>query len=267
MESEPVDHGLPGHGWTIPKLLERVKQIMGKRPARNTLRSMLRRHGLRWKKCKKVLGKADPAKRAAFIAQFQTLFEEVCADRLILIYVDEAHIHRDMDLGYTWAAKERPAWRLSSCPPLSDRINWYGAYNFTEPDCFIWNEGACNKDHTILFLERLADEIGPTDKRKVIIWDNAPWHRAKDVRKKAKELGFELIFLPGYSPDLNPIEGLWKWMREEVTKLKCYDAMRDLFLACLAFIERINQNRSHLLNRLWPKFELDPDFEKLLVSK
>ena len=86
-----------------------------------------------WKKCKKLLGKADPAKRAAFFAQFQELFEEVCADRLILIYLDEAHFHRDMDLGYTWAPKGEPAWRLSSCLPLSDRINWYGALDSSSP--------------------------------------------------------------------------------------------------------------------------------------
>ena len=262
-----MDHQLPGHGWTLAKLVDWVEKLMAKRPARSTLRKALRRHGLRWKKCKKVLGKANPAKRAAFIAQFQELFEEVCQDRLILIYIDEAHIHRDMDLGYTWAPKGEPAWRLSSCPPLSDRINWYGAYNFTDVECFIWNEGACNKEHTALFLEHLKARVGPTDKRIVIVLDGAPWHRAKVVQEKTEELGMELLFLPGYSPDLNPIEGLWKWMREDVTQLKCYDTMRELFLACIEFIKRINQQPGALLNRLWPKFELDPEFEKLLVSK
>ena len=43
--------------------------------------------------------------------------------------------------------------------------------------------------------------------------------------------------------------------------------MRELFDACKAFVERINADPLAVINRLWPKFELDPEFEKLLVSK
>ena len=77
----------------------------------------------------------------------------------------------------------------------------------------------------------------------------------------------QVIQLPGYSPDLNPIEGLWKWMREEVTRNHCHNTMRELFDACKAFVDRINADPVQLISRLWPKLELDPDFEKLLVSK
>ena len=72
--------------------------------------------------------------------------------------------------------------------------------------------------------------------------------------------------LPSYSPDLNPIEGLWKWMREEVTQHICYTSMRHLFDACKAFVDRSYQNPVAVIQRLWPKFELDLDYEKLLVS-
>jgi hypothetical protein len=55
-------------------------------------------------------------------------------------------------------------------------------------------------------------------------------------------------------------------MREEVTRNHCHASMRALFDACKAFIERINADPQAILSRLWPKFELDPAFEKLLVS-
>jgi hypothetical protein len=42
--------------------------------------------------------------------------------------------------------------------------------------------------------------------------------------------------------------------------------MRELFDACKAFIARINTNPIQLISRLWPRFELDPEYEKLLVS-
>jgi transposase len=265
-ESEPVEHDLPGYGWSLKKVRRWVQQVLRCEVSRTTLRTLLKQKGLSWKKCQKVLKKAKPAQRAAFITEFQQLFSQVCQEKLRLIYIDEAHFHREMDLGYTWAAQGKPAWRLSDCPPLSDRINWFGAYDFSQAQGFIWNEGNCNQANTIQFLHRLAEWLGPLTTPVLIIWDGAPWHKAKAVQEAAAELGFSLRPLPGYSPDLNPIEGLWKWMREEVTHNHCYLTLRELFDACKAFIERINAAPDQLLARLWPKFELDPDFEKLLVS-
>ena len=121
------------------------------------------------------------------------------------LYIDEAHIHRDMDLGYTWAPKGKPAYRMSACAPLADRINWYGAYNFTDGQCLIWNQGQCNTDHTLAFLEKVAEWLGHPKQPVQIIWDGAPWHRALRLCERAEELGFQLLPLPAYSPDLNPI--------------------------------------------------------------
>jgi hypothetical protein len=55
-------------------------------------------------------------------------------------------------------------------------------------------------------------------------------------------------------------------MREEVTRGFCHKSVPELIEACQAFIARINRNPIALVDRLWPKFELDPQFEaKLLV--
>ncbi|MFZ2071794.1 MAG: transposase [Halobacteriota archaeon] len=47
----------------------------------------------------------------------------------------------------------------------------------------------------------------------VIIIDNFSSHRAGDVLKEAEKLGIYLVFLPPYSPDLNPIEFVWKSLK------------------------------------------------------
>jgi len=257
---------LPGHGWTLKKLRRWVADKLGKSVSRTMLRTILKAAGLSWKKCKKLLAKADAAKRAAFVAQFQTLYERMCRGELRLVYLDEAHVHQDMDLGYTWAPKGEPAWRKSSSPPLAARLNWYGAYDLSQGRCFIWHEGKCNGDHTMQFLERLAAWLPPSDCPVVIIWDGASWHRSKEVQAKAQQLGLHLLPLPGYSPDLNPIEGLGKWLREEVTQSFCHPSLHDLFLACIAFIQRINRDPEQVVARLWPKFDLDPDFENFAFS-
>ena len=124
--------------------------------ARSMLHRTLQAARLRWEKCQKVLTKADPQKRAAFMERFQDLFEKLCRQEIRLVYIDEAHIHRDIDLGYTWTEKSKIAWRMRDSASLADRINWYGAYDFCAGHCFIWNESSCNKEHTIQFLQRLA---------------------------------------------------------------------------------------------------------------
>ena len=60
--------------------------------------------------------------------------------------------------------------------------------------------------------------------------------------------------------------GLWKWMREEVTRHFCHASMRHLFDACEAFIDRISADPQRLVSRLSPRLGLDPEFEKFLVS-
>lgn len=242
-----------------------VTSKRGRSVSRSTLYRILKAARLGWKKCKKLLIKADPNKRATFIEQFQTLFERMCRGEIRIVYVDESHFHQDLDLGYTWAPVGQTVWRESNSPPLSARINWYGAYDFSQGLAFIWHEGKCNGEHTAQFLQRLVEQLDSACPL-VIIWDGAPWHRSKLARNQAKALGIELIQLPAYSPDLNPIEGLWKWMREEVTQHICHASLDDLFVDCLDFIERINSQPDVMVDRLWPKFQLDPEYEKLLVS-
>ena len=244
-----------------------LSQVWQCEVSRRTLDKLLHDQGLSWKKCQKVLKKANPEKRAAFVQAFEHLFAQVCQGEIRLLYVDEAHFHRDMDLGYTWAETGKPAWRLSDCAPLRDRIDWYGAYDFSCGRCFIWTGGKCNGENTIHFLHQLTAWLGPLDKPVFIIWDGAPCHRAKPVQAAAADMDVTLVPLPGYSPDLNPIEGLWKWMREDVTYNHCYDSVRELFDACKHFIERINCDPRNVIKRLWPLMDLDPDYEKLLVSK
>jgi transposase len=53
--------------------------------------------------------------------------------------------------------------------------------------------------------------------RICLVLDNFQTHKAKVVREKANELDIELIYLPPYSPDLNPIEYLWKSIKRLIS--------------------------------------------------
>ncbi len=58
----------------------------------------------------------------------------------------------------------------------------------------------------------------------VVVWDNHSTHRTASVEAKALELGIVLVNLPTYSPDLNPIERIWKQIKKVISEealIKC----------------------------------------------
>lgn len=242
-------------------------QANAQRPvSKNTIRTLLQQAGFSWKKCKKLLAKAKPAQRQHYMAQLSQMWLQMCQGQARIVYIDQAHIHQDLDLGYSWSRRGVPQWIKSSSPGLKAKLNWYGAYDFTHGQCWLWQNGRCNSDNTVTFLQHLATWLQAEEPYIYIVLDGAPWHRSKHVAAAAQLLNFTLVQLPAYSPDLNPIEGLWKWLREEVTQLFCHPSLQALCEACFAFIARINLDPQALIKRLWPSFELDPEYEKLLVS-
>jgi hypothetical protein len=266
-DTEPIDHGLPGHGWTLKKIRQWVLTTLGRAMGRNAIRRLVLAARLSWKKIKKLLAKAKPQKRAEQIARLEGRFARVCHDEVTLISIDESHFHQDLDQGSTWSPRGERAWRASTTPGLSERLNWYGASDFTHGECLIWEDGPCDGMPTCHFLSRVARWRAGHQGQIVVIWDNAPCPIARVVKAHAEELGIELVALPGYSPDLNPIERLWDWMREEVTRGHCQASLAALRTACPQFIARINTDPEAVVDRLWPKFERDPEYEaKLLVS-
>ena len=56
----------------------------------------------------------------------------------------------------------------------------------------------------------------------VVVMDNATFHRKKRLNEIAQEYGIRIIFLPPYSPELNPIEHFWHWLKKKITDLLPY---------------------------------------------
>ena len=241
-----------------------MREQFGRTCCRETIRAALHRLKLSWKKAKKLLGRADPARRQAFVEQLQSVLAEAQRDRQLLVYLDEAHIHQDADLGYGWAERGQRLWVASSSPGLSAKLSFYGLYLYNEGQVRLWPYPRANGEHTMDVLHRLRAEF--PDRELVLLWDGASYHRAGAVRDAAAALRIELMPLPGYSPDLMPVEALWRWLREDITYHHCHATLDDLTRRVAAFQSRINQQPCILADRLWVKDSLDPEEEKLRFS-
>jgi transposase len=255
----------PAPRWTLRRLVRWVRERFGLRCCRETIRTALHRRKLSWKKAKKLLGRADPERRQAFIEQLQGVLEGAQRDRHLVVYVDEAHIHQDADLGYGWAKHGECFWVASTSPRLSARVSFYGLYLYNEGQVRLWPFPRANGDHTIAVLRRLRAEW--PDRKLLVLWDGAPYHRAQAVREAARALNITLMPLPGYSPDLMPVEALWRWLREDVTYHHCHASADDLTRRVADFEVRLNREPFVIADRLWVKDTLGSEEEKLRFSK
>lgn len=67
----------------------------------------------------------------------------------------------------------------------------------------------------------------------VIILDNAAFHRKARLREMARIADCEVLFLPPYSPDLNPIEMFWAWLKRKLRNILCdYSCLDNALMDC-----------------------------------
>lgn len=98
------------------------------------------------------------------------------------------------------------------------RVNIIGALNQGKCLAPFTFYGSCNTEIFNLWLEKvLVAELIPG---QLVILDNASFHKSKRTREIIESAGCRVIFLPPYSPDLNPIEKFWakmkKWIRNMI---------------------------------------------------
>ena len=143
----------------------------------------------------------NEAKRAAFLEERCVLQND---PKVELWYGDECGVEGDPRPRRRWSVRgSRPR-----VPYLGDHIraNVVGAVCPTTGQSFAMIFDGVDTDVFQCYLDYLAETVPPDpDKRRLLILDNASWHKADRLYWHH----FEVKFWPGYSPDFNPIERLW----------------------------------------------------------
>ena len=112
-----------------------------------------------------------------------------------------------------------------------------------------------NGESIIDFMTKLRGQFG--SKTIHLILDSSGYHRSMLVAEKAIELNIKLHFLPPYSPNLNPIERLWKVMNEKVRNNRFFKSSKDFKEAINRFFDDILPDIGHKLDaRINDNFEL-----------
>lgn len=200
------------------------------------MRNWLQRHRFSYKKPAVVPGKADEEKQKEWIAEYEKLKASLPKDETIC-FMDGVHPTHNVQPAYGWIRKgirkEIPSNTGRS------RLNLSGIIDVIYHNVIVQNDEMLNAEATISFFQKI-EKYYPNKKKVHIFCDNARYYRNKAVKKYLMTSKIVLHFLPPYSPNLNPIERLWKWMKERVIYNVYYQGFDEFKMAIMGFFSALN---------------------------
>jgi len=213
----------------------------------------LHRNGFSYKAPKLIPGKLDPDKQAEFIKKYEELKAQL-SDNEKILFMDAVHPEYQSQSVSGWILKDEV--KTLGTTANQHRLHINGAIDVSTSEVFTQEYTTINSQSIIAFLSYLAANIDAT--KIHIICDNARTNKNKELAAYlATQSRFQFHYLSPYSPNLNPIERLWKVMREHVTHNRLYQSFADFGSAVRNFFATtVNEIQGVLKKRINDNFEI-----------
>jgi transposase len=198
--------------------------------------------GYSYKKATLVPSKADEQKQLEHVEMYD-MIKEAKDDGDVILFADGTHpTHNSNPIRcYIKKGETKAIWSNSG----RTRVNIHGAINIEDRDITYQLPKTINQETTIEFLEQIQEKY-QTKNNVFLFTDNARYYRAKKVQTYLERTNITMIFLPPYSPNLNPIERLWKFMKQNIIGGNYFEKFADFKNSIVDFLE----NPKPYLNRL-----------------
>jgi transposase len=166
---------------------------------------------LGWRKTGTIPAKADPEAQAVFLqTKLRPRLRQAERGERTVFFVDAAHFVYGPFLGYLWCLVRY----LVPAPSGRKRYNVLAALNAVSHEVLrVTNHAYINAESVCALLRQIA--AAGVQRPITLVLDNARYQRCELVQSLARSLHIELLFLPSYSPNLNLIERLWKFVKAE----------------------------------------------------
>jgi transposase len=215
--------------------------------------SWLKKHDFSYKKPKGTPAKADPAEQQKFIEAYNELLKTLPENEPIL-FGDGVHPTMATKISYGWIKKGTD--KLIPTTASRTRMNLMGALNLETMDVTIAEYDTIDSVAMDNFFQRLSIEYSTAAKIHLIL-DQGPYNISLQTQESAKKYGIDLHFLPPYSPNLNPIERLWKVMNEYVRNNRFFKSTKEFANEIMNFFKVTwFEIRHSLIDRLNDNFQI-----------
>lgn len=243
-DSKSLEAHLQSHTYLyIKDIVAYVSVVFGVSYSVSGFRYWLKRHGFSYKKPSLVPGKANIEEQRRWIAEYEQLRQGLSEDETIC-FIDGVHPTHNTQLAYGWIKK---GFRKELAANSGrSRLNLTGALDLISRKILIQEDKTLNADSTIAFLKKIEENY-PTKSKIHLFCDNARYYRNKSVTAFLETSRMVMHFLPPYSPNLNPIERVWKWMKERVLYNTYYEFFDEFKVAVFGFftgLDSIDPNSS-----------------------
>ncbi|HEX3213398.1 MAG TPA: IS630 family transposase, partial [Actinomycetota bacterium] len=225
--------------WTRAMVRELIRREFAVRLSEVSVGRLLRKLGLSPQRPLYRAYQQNPQAVACWKAEtYPQLRREAAEVGATIYFVDEAGVRSDYHAGTTWA----PVGHTPVVAATGDRfgINLISAVTAKGKLRFAAYEGSLNGPVFIDFCRRLLDDTpGPV----FVVLDGHPVHRSKAVKAFAESTGgrLRLCFLPGYAPELNPDEWVWKHVKHDRIGRAGVSGPEDLKAKALAALHRLQK--------------------------
>lgn len=211
----------------------------------------LKEQGFIYKEPIKVPGRLNPENQESFIEAYEAMKSNLPEDEEIY-FMDAVHPEFQSKAVCGWIKKGE----VKTLPTTSAqyRMHFVGAIALKTMDVFVQEYETVDAESVIAFFKAL--EAASKATRIHIICDNGRSNKNKKLQEYLKTSKIKMHYLPPYSPNLNPIERLWKVLREKKTYNKCYEKFVDFKVAIRNFFfEEIPKIRIELSKRINDNFQ------------
>jgi transposase len=233
---------------TINECRSRIKNLTGIERCPTQIREFLKKCEFKHLKAGQFPAKADPEKQKEFLKNdLEPRLEEAKKGTRVLFFGDAAHFVMGAFLTNLWCRV-----RVYICTSSGrQRYNVLGALNpFTQELITVTNNGYINADSVCELLQKLYDKCSVLRVPMSLVLDNAKYQKCEKVTLKASELGIEILYLPTYSPNLNLIERLWKFVKKDCLYAEHYTKFADFKFAIDQCLSEINGKHKESIQKL-----------------
>ena len=224
---------------------------------------LLKKLGLSFHKSIHNLIKKDNEKRREWIQEkLPKIYRKKLEQGWRIFYQDEVGFQTQGTLAYTWGEKGKK----TQIPNYGrhGRMNLIGAFELGTGIFYgVSTSFRVNAMRFRRFICHLKREM--RTQKILLICDNAKFHKAKwfTAWTETQKAWLQLQFLPAYSPDFNPIERLWRWMKTQFTHNRCWKnlaQLRKYLKEILADMPEYSQSLKSLMKKENQRFELLSDY-------